>query len=191
LLYKNGKDCYYYSNIKDYLYTLCKDLFGCHDGEPRVAQNMAKTLSKTIHLSFRTNLFRLSIAFLLLWHICLFTGDTVAADKETKMNLGVMTTYDRIVSAQHMGEISSKESVMVRAKLLFAPNLLHGTRFAPREGERQISDSLTGFYKDVHRVFPQLSYEEKQLLSSFNPDLRAIIDQNQKENDKKTPSQGR
>jgi hypothetical protein len=90
-----------------------------------------------------------------------------------------------------MGEISTRESVILRAKLLFAPNLLQGSKFEPRGEEPVISDSLTGFYKDVHRVLTQLNQEEKKLLRSFSPDLKAIIDLNRKEDDEKMSSSGR
>ncbi len=140
----------------------------------------------------RTNRCRISVVFLCVSLISfIITANAAAGNKENKMDLSSMTTYDRIVSAQQRGEISTKESVLLRAKLLFAPNLLQGSKFAPEKGEQSPSDSLTGFYKDLHKAFLQLSHEESELLRSFGPDLRAIIDQNRKENDKNMPSPGR
>ncbi|HEY3278098.1 MAG TPA: hypothetical protein VGJ94_15890 [Syntrophorhabdaceae bacterium] len=89
--------------------------------------------------------------------------------------------YDRIMAAQQKGEISMKESVLLRAKLLFAPHLMNGSKFARRGNEAVVADGLTGFYKDVHKVFPQLSVEERNFLRSLSPDLKTIIDAREKE----------
>ena len=92
-------------------------------------------------------------------------------------------TYDRISRATDFGEISLKEAVLLKAKLLFAPSLIpEGSKFAPRQGETPVDQpSLTSFYKDVHRVFPELNAEERQFLRSLNPDLEVIIRTREKE----------
>jgi hypothetical protein len=93
------------------------------------------------------------------------------------------STFDRISRAADFGEISLKEAVLLKAKLLFAPSLIpEGSKFAPKPGETLVQeDCLTGFYKDVHRVFPELSGEERKFLRSLSPDLEAIIRQREKE----------
>ena len=93
------------------------------------------------------------------------------------------STYDRIQRAADAGEISQKEAVLLRAKLLFAPSLIpKDSKYAPLPGEPRVhGDGLTGFYKDVHRVFPFLNEEEKALLKSLSPDLEAIVSQREKE----------
>jgi hypothetical protein len=92
-------------------------------------------------------------------------------------------TFDRISRAADLGEIALKEAVLLKAKLLYAPSLIpEGSKFAPRPGEKTIpGEGLTGFYKDVHRVFSELNDEERKLLKSLSPDLEAIIRQKEKE----------
>ncbi len=87
------------------------------------------------------------------------------------------SAYDRICNAQDMGEITLKESVFLRALLLYAPSFIpKDSKFAPRPGEALINEEcLTGFFKDVHKVFSELSKQEKALLSALSPDLGAII----------------
>ena len=96
------------------------------------------------------------------------------------------STFDRISRATDFGEISLKEAVLLKAKLLFAPALIpEGSKYAPRPGEKTTpGEGLTGFYKDVHRVFSELNDEERKLLKSFSPDLEAIIRQREKEEKK-------
>jgi hypothetical protein len=97
------------------------------------------------------------------------------------MEMHTYNACDRIVAAQEAGRISLKESVLLTAKLLFSPHLLKGSKYAPKAGERAASDSLTGFYKDVHKVFPELSPQERDFLRALSPDLKTIIEQREKE----------
>ncbi|MBF0500428.1 MAG: hypothetical protein HQM09_09865 [Candidatus Riflebacteria bacterium] len=89
--------------------------------------------------------------------------------------------YDRIVIAQEFGTISLRESVILRAKLLYAPSLLKDSEFALQPGEKVFLECLTGFDKDIHRVFPELSNEERRFLASLTPDLQAIIEAREEE----------
>lgn len=89
------------------------------------------------------------------------------------------SAYDRIQSGVHYGRISLKEGVLYTAKLLFAPRLIPpDSEYAPRPGETLIEpeESLTGFYKDLHRVKGELTEQEKSWLRSLSPDLEAIIE---------------
>jgi hypothetical protein len=110
--------------------------------------------------------------------------DAFPQTKETsKTNMRQPSTYDRVSRATDFGEITLKEAVLLKAKLLFSPSLIpEGSKFAPKPGETLIQeDCLTGFYKDVHRAFPELNEEERKFLRSLNPDLEAIIRQREKE----------
>jgi hypothetical protein len=103
--------------------------------------------------------------------------------EKTKPQMRQPTTYDRVSRAADFGEITLKEAVLLKAKLLFAPALIpEGSTFAPKPGEILAQeDCLTGFYKDVHRVLPELNEEERKFLRSLSPDLEAIIRQREKE----------
>jgi hypothetical protein len=93
------------------------------------------------------------------------------------------TAYDRIQRAADMGELTLKEAVLLKAKLLFSPSLIpRDSKYAPKPNEAKVQeDCLTGFYKEVHQVFPQLGEEEKAFLKSLSPDLDAIISQKERE----------
>ncbi len=86
------------------------------------------------------------------------------------------TTFERIAKALDEGRIGLKESVLLRAKLLFAPRMVPPqSEFAPRPGEKVAEKYWTGFIKDVHRVKDLLSQDEKALLRSLDPNLDAIV----------------
>ena len=111
-------------------------------------------------------------------------ADVFPQTKETpKTNMKQPTPYDRISRAFDSGEITLKEAVLLKAELLFAPSLIPvGSKFAPKPDETLAQeDCLTGFYKDVHRVFPELNEEERKFLGSLSPELEAIIQQREKE----------
>ncbi len=77
-----------------------------------------------------------------------------------------------------MGELPRTEAVMLQARLRFAPErVAAGTKFAPREGEAAVFDPCdTAFYKDVHRVYEELSEKEREELRGYSPDLQVIMD---------------
>ncbi len=108
--------------------------------------------------------------------------------EKAKPQMRQPTTYDRVSRAADYGEITLKEAVLLKAKLLFAPSLIpEGSKFAPKPGEALVQeDCLTGFSMDVHRVFPELNTEERKFLRSLSPDLEAIIQQREKEEKKPT-----
>ncbi len=101
-------------------------------------------------------------------------GREEAADRSAEAG----STYDRIQRGAHFGKISLKEGVLLVARLLFAPGLIPAdSEYAPRPGEPAIQpeESLTGFYKDLHRVKAELTEEEKSWLRSLSPDIEVII----------------
>ena len=114
-----------------------------------------------------------------------FGGGSFAQTKEKlKPAMRQPSTYDRIQRAADMGDLTLKEAVLLKAELLFAPSLIpKDSKYAPKPGEVRIErdEGLTGFYKEVHRVFPELSEQEKKFLKSVSPDLEAIITQKEKE----------
>ena len=87
------------------------------------------------------------------------------------------TTFDRVAKAYDRGEISLKDAVLLKAKLLFAPQAIETHHpFSVQAGEFSVQEPcLTGFYKDVHRVFDQLTAEEISFLGSLSPDLTVIM----------------
>lgn len=88
------------------------------------------------------------------------------------------STYDRIQQGVHDGKISLKEGVLLAARLFYAPALIpEDSEYAPRPGEPMMGpeESMTGFYKDLHRVKGELTEEEKFWLRSLSPDMEAII----------------
>jgi hypothetical protein len=114
-----------------------------------------------------------------------FSEVSFAQTKEkSKTTMRQPSTYDRIQRAADMGELTLKEAVLLKAELLFAPSLIpKDSKYAPKPGEViiQSDEGLTGFYKEVHRVFPELNEQEKKFLKSASPDLEAIITQREKE----------
>jgi hypothetical protein len=103
--------------------------------------------------------------------------------EKTKPYMRQPTTYDRVSRATDFNKISLKEAVLLKAKLLFAPSLIpEGSKFTPRPGEALVDQPcLTGFYIDVHRVFPELNTEERTFLRSLSSDLEVIIRMREKE----------
>ena len=76
--------------------------------------------------------------------------------------------FDRIQIALYAKELTLKEAVLLKAELLFAPFLIpKDSKYALKPGEViSRNGELTGFYKDVHRVFPELDEREKKFLKS-------------------------
>ncbi|MFA6216604.1 MAG: hypothetical protein WDL87_03015 [Candidatus Omnitrophota bacterium] len=92
-------------------------------------------------------------------------------------------TYDRVQAAADRGEIKLKDAVILQAKLKFAPGAIaKDSPYAPLPGEKLVEEECgTGFYKQVHQVFPELNKAEKELLKSLSPDLKSIIETREKE----------
>jgi hypothetical protein len=63
-------------------------------------------------------------------------------------------------------EINLKEAVLAQAGLFFAPESLDSSSpFRPMDGEAVLGERcLTNFYKDVYRIFPELTPEERDYL---------------------------
>jgi len=93
------------------------------------------------------------------------------------------TAYDRVSKAADMGEITLKEAVLTKAQLLFAPRTMAtGHPFRAQAGEVAVAEEgQTGFYKDVHRVFDELTEDERAFLGSLSPDLDVIISTRERE----------
>lgn len=99
-----------------------------------------------------------------------------------------MRLYDRIQTAVDQGQMTLKEAVLLEAKLIYKPALLPADspyRPGPQDSGF-VEECLTGFNKDVHRVFPELSAEERELLKSLDPGLKTVIEQKEKEASKGT-----
>jgi hypothetical protein len=134
-----------------------------------------------------TSTIKLFLGLILLASLLAITGfDEVlfAQTKEkSKPSMRQPSTYDRIQRAADMGELTLKETVLLKAELLFVPSLIpKDSKYAPKPGEVRIQEEgLTGFYKEVHKVFPELNEQEKKFLRSLSPDLEAIITQKERE----------
>ncbi len=100
-----------------------------------------------------------------------------------------MRLYDRIQTAVDQGRMPLKEAVLLEAKLIYKPALLPADspyRPGPQDSGF-VEECLTGFNKDVHRVFPELNAEERELLKSLDPGLKTVIEQKEKEASKSAP----
>ncbi|NLF39651.1 hypothetical protein GX586_09415, partial [bacterium] len=84
---------------------------------------------------------------------------------------------ERVVRAVARGDLALKDAVMMQARLRFAPERIAADEeYAPRDGEVPVFDPCgTAFYKDVHRVYEELSEGERDELSGYSPDLQAIM----------------
>jgi hypothetical protein len=85
--------------------------------------------------------------------------------------------FDRIEQAMAGKEITLKDAVLLKAKLLFDEQAaVSDFESEVLSGHTDVREPcLTGFYKDVHRVFDHLSDSEKEYLASLDENLRAII----------------
>lgn len=86
--------------------------------------------------------------------------------------------YDRVCAAGDSGELSLAESVMLRAQLLYEPQGLSEQKnsFAPRASEVAVDEEcLSGFTKDLHRAYAQLSADQVAWLASLSPDLAGLV----------------
>ena len=97
--------------------------------------------------------------------------------QQTHVTQRLPTTFDRVSRARDHGEITLKEAVLLKARLLFVPHTIETQHpFSVEADEIPVhEESLTGFYKDVHRVFDQLTPEEISFLGSLSPDLKVIM----------------
>jgi hypothetical protein len=88
-----------------------------------------------------------------------------------------LSTFERLSRAADLGELPLKEAVLLEAKVLYAPHLIPKIPLnALRPGEiLGREDCLTGCYKDVHRVLPQLTPAEREWLGSLSLDLHVIV----------------
>ena len=87
------------------------------------------------------------------------------------------TVYEKILKAQAAGEISPKDAVLLKAKVLFAPGEYElPPALQPLAGEEYGGDfCLTGFYAEVQRVFSDLTAGEIRFLSSLDPNLDLLL----------------
>ena len=111
------------------------------------------------------------------------TSSRAQANGPPGPGMELTTTYDRIQRAADRGELTLKEAVLLKAELLFVPSLIpKDSHYAPKPGEVKIKEEgLTGFYKEIHRVFPELNEQEKKFLKTLSPVLEGIITQKEKE----------
>lgn len=108
------------------------------------------------------------------------------ADKKTTTTMTDTSAYDRVEQAQAKEKITPREAVLLKAKLLFKPDLIDKkSPFRPKPGEAATrEDCGTGFYLEIHQNYEVLSREDRELLKSLSPDLRVIIDNKEKKNGK-------
>ena len=85
--------------------------------------------------------------------------------------------FDAIEQAVAAGEMTLKDSVMLKARLLFDPQSVSTfAQSSTLRGNTTVNEPcLTGFYKDVHRAFGELTAEERAYLRSLSEDLNIII----------------
>ncbi len=86
--------------------------------------------------------------------------------------------YDRVCAATDSGDLSLAQSVILRAQLLYAPQTLSEQKnsFAPCGAEVAVDEEcLSGFTKDVHRAYAQLSADQVAWLASLSPDLAGLV----------------
>jgi hypothetical protein len=86
--------------------------------------------------------------------------------------------HDRVCRAADAGDLTLAQSVMLRARLLYAPQTLVESKnsFAPRDPEVAVDEEcLSGFTKDLHRAYGELSMDEVTWLASLSPDLASVV----------------
>jgi hypothetical protein len=91
--------------------------------------------------------------------------------------------FGALAQAVEKHEITLKEAVILKAKLLFDPqSVTSDTKSSVLKGNTTVDEPCpTGFYKDVHRVFDQLSATEKDYLRALSPDLKVIFQAKERE----------
>jgi hypothetical protein len=95
---------------------------------------------------------------------------------------------DRVRRDADFGRLTAKEALLIEARLLFAPETLPAdSPYAPLPGRPIIHGELTGFYKSIHRIYPELTREDKDWLRTLSPDLEAIISARETTNQGGTP----
>jgi hypothetical protein len=84
---------------------------------------------------------------------------------------------DRISRGIGEGRISFKDSVLLKARLLFSPATLGADgNAALLGGAAGLGEPcLTSFFVDVHRIFTELSEEERSFLKTLSEDLRVVV----------------
>jgi hypothetical protein len=84
---------------------------------------------------------------------------------------------DRVIKAAQQGKISRKEAVLLQAQLRFAPQTVANPEFQVHPGEVAVSEPCdTAFFKDVNRVFNELTPGEREYLKSLAPDIKDQIE---------------
>jgi len=85
--------------------------------------------------------------------------------------------YRNLTVAQADGTLSQKEAVLLKARLLFAPDTIPAdSPYKLAAGESLVYEKCgASFYKEVHMVYDQLAPAEKSWLASLSPDLQAIM----------------
>jgi hypothetical protein len=88
-----------------------------------------------------------------------------------------LSTYERLAVMAQTEELPLADSVMLRARLLYAPDTFAAAcPFTVAEDEVAVHEEcLTSFYRDASLAIPQLSPAEQALLASFSPDLAALV----------------
>ena len=102
--------------------------------------------------------------------------DVLEQEHSHKVSVQAPSAFARVAKALSEGTIGLKESVLLRAQLLYAPQSIPPeSEFAFRHGEKAGEECGTGFYKDVHRIRDLVDEDEKAFLRSLSPSLDAIM----------------
>lgn len=96
---------------------------------------------------------------------------------------GQLDAISRIEEATVEGRLNDKEAFMLKARLFFAPDTINSSsEFALKPTEKlSREECLTGIYKELHKVYSQLTVEDKKLLKTWSEDFRVIIDTREQE----------
>ena len=87
--------------------------------------------------------------------------------------------FDAVARDRDSGKLPAGEAVMLQARLLFDPKSVpaHSAYRAAPDSPAPSDECMTGFYKDVHRAYSELTAEDRAALKALSPDLKVIVDQ--------------
>lgn len=117
-------------------------------------------------------------AVFLVFGLWIFSAANLVSDDSSPAPVRGEDALDAVATAVSSGNLSLKDSVILRAKLLFDPNAelsVSENSILAKTGSKCNDPCSTSFYKDLHRVFGELNKDEEAYLSSVSPDAAVII----------------
>jgi len=110
------------------------------------------------------------------------TTSTIMRVDAAAPRISTLTPYARVQAAAARGRITRKAALLLTARLRYAPATIPAdSEFAPAPGAPAGADACdTGFYKELHQVYDELSDDERRWLASLSEDLRVIIAQHER-----------